>query len=143
MSTVAIGQAKTIEKLRSLGATDIVADKVGNKPFITFTAPNGKKVKISTRSKSSGTWQTSTRYGAHGTVQENESEFWVFVDLGREPVAFYIAPLSWVRNDIHLAHRAYLEKHGGHRAENDESEHHAISVKRIIEWQECWALMGL
>lgn len=47
-----------------------------------------------TRAKTAGTWQTSTRYGIDSVVDNNGSEFWVFIDLGREPNAFYITPLS-------------------------------------------------
>ncbi|MGK7246475.1 hypothetical protein ACSPAH_15625 [Buttiauxella agrestis] len=62
--------------------------------------------------------------------------------LGREPNTFYVTPLSWIRNDIYTAYMVYLEKHGGHRAQNDESTHHSISVKRIADWKDAWGLMG-
>lgn len=142
MTTAALGQLAVLQKLTSLGASNIVAQKEGNKPFITFIAPNGKTYKVMTRAKTALTWQTSTRYGIERAVDKNGSEFWVFIDLGREPNAFYITPLSWIRNDIHQAHLDYLGKHGGHRAQNDESTHHAISVNRIAGWEENWEQMG-
>ncbi|WP_226572207.1 hypothetical protein [Mangrovibacter yixingensis] len=110
--------------------------------WITLLTPNGKTYKVTTRAKKAGTWQTSTRYGIESAVDKNGSEFWVFIDLGREPNAFYITPLSWIRNDIHQAHLEYLVKHGGHRAQNDESTHHAIPVKRIAGWEDNWEQMG-
>lgn len=142
MTTAELGQSKTLQKLISLGARNAVIQKEGNKTFITFDAPNGKTYKVTTRTKTSGTWQTSTNYAAPCTFNKNDSEFWVFIDLGREPPVFYITPLSWIRNDIYQAYLDYLEKHGGHRAQNDESTHHAISVKRIADWKDGWAQMG-
>ncbi|MEY8711468.1 hypothetical protein [Mangrovibacter phragmitis] len=142
MTTAILGQLAVAQKLKSLGACNIVAQKEGNKTFVTFIAPNGKTYKVATRAKTSGTWQTTTDYGAPCALDKNDNEFWVFIDLGREPNTFYITPLSWIRNDIYEAHQVYLEKHGGHRAQNDESTHHAISVKRIAGWEDNWEQMG-
>lgn len=133
MTTAELGQLRVLQKLTSLGVSNAIVQKEGNRSSITFEAPNGKTYKVTTRAKTSGTWQTSTNYAAQCTLDKNDYEFWVFIDLGREPNTFYITPLSWIRNDIHQAHLDYLEKHGGHRAQNDESTHHAISVKRIAE----------
>jgi hypothetical protein len=143
MTTVELGQLKALQKLTSLGARNVIVQKEGNRSFITLDAPNGKTYRVTTRTKTSGTWQTTTNYGARCTVDKNDLEFWVFIDLGREPHAFYVAPLSWVRNDIYTAHLDYLDKHGGHRALNDKSTHHAISGKRIAKWKDAWAQIGL
>jgi hypothetical protein len=56
---------------------------------------------------------------------EDVRNFWVFVDFGGEP-RYWIVPEWWIRSDIHEAHQQYLQKHGGHRAENDDSNHHSI-----------------
>ncbi|MEG9636661.1 hypothetical protein, partial [Enterobacter asburiae] len=122
---------------------NVAVQKEGNKSFILFEAPNGKTCKVTTRSKKAGTWQTTTNYAAQCTLDKKDNAFWVFVDLGREPNTFYITPLSWIRNDIYEAHVEYLDKHGGHRAHNDESTHHSISVKRIAGWKNAWGEMGL
>ena len=143
MNTAELGQLAVLHKLTSLGARNIVVQKEGNKSFILFEAPNGKTCKVTTRSKKAGTWQTTTNYAAQCTLDKKDNAFWVFVDLGREPNTFYITPLSWIRNDIYEAHLAYLDKHGGHRAQNDESTHHSISVKRIAGWKNAWGDMGL
>jgi hypothetical protein len=142
VTTAELGQLSVLRKLTSLGAINVVAQKEGNRPFITFDAPNGKTYKVSTRAKTSGTWQTSTNYAAQCTLDKNDNEYWVFIDLGREPNVFYVTPLSWIRNDINEAHLGYLAKHGGHRAQNDESTHHSISDKRIADWKEAWGEMG-
>lgn len=143
MTTAELGQLMVLQKLTSLGASNAIVQKEGNRSSITFDAPNGKTYKVTTRAKTSGTWQTSTNYAAQCTLDKNDNEFWVFIDLGREPNTFYVTPLSWIRNDIYTAYMVYLEKHGGHRAQNDESTHHSISVKRIADWKDAWGLMGL
>lgn len=142
MTTAELGQLMVLQKLTSLGASNAIVQKEGNRSSITFDAPNGKTYKVTTRAKTSGTWQTSTNYAAQCTLDKNDNEFWVFIDLGREPNTFYVTPLSWIRNDIYTAYMGYLEKHGGHRAQNDESTHHSISVKRIADWKDAWGLMG-
>ncbi|MRS14799.1 hypothetical protein GJV06_07905 [Enterobacteriaceae bacterium RIT691] len=143
MTTAELGQLMVLQKLTSLGASNAIVQKEGNRSSITFDAPNGKTYKVTTRAKTSGTWQTSTNYAAQCTLDKNDNEFWVFIDLGREPNTFYVTPLSWIRNDIYTAYMVYLEKHGGHRAQNDESTHHSISVKRIAGWKNAWGEMGL
>ncbi|QLU67703.1 hypothetical protein [Citrobacter sp. wls718] len=143
MTTAELGQLMVLQKLTSLGASNAIVQKEGNRSSITFDAPNGKTYKVTTRAKTSGTWQTSTNYAAQCALDKKDNAFWVFVDLGREPNIFYITPLSWIRNDIYEAHLAYLDKHGGHRAQNDESTHHSISVKRIAGWKNAWGEMGL
>lgn len=143
MTTAELGQLMVLQKLTSLGASNAIVQKEGNRSSITFDAPNGKTYKVTTRAKTSGTWQTSTNYAAQCALDKKDNAFWVFVDLGREPNTFYITPLSWIRNDIYEAHLAYLDKHGGHRAQNDESTHHSISVKRIAGWKNAWGEMGL
>lgn len=142
MKTAESGQVKVFQKLVSLGAKNVQNHKEGNRSFITFDAPDGRHCKVTTRAKTAGTWQTSTNYAASCPLNENDNEFWVFIDLGREPSAFYVAPISWVKNDIFNAHQDYLRKHDGHRALNDQSTHHAIPVKRITAWKDAWAKMG-
>lgn len=143
MTTAELGQLMVLQKLTSLGASNAIVQKEGNRSSITFDAPNGKTYKVTTRAKTSGTWQTSTNYAAQCTLDKNDNKFWVFIDLGREPNTFYITPLSWIRNDIYQAHSDYLDKNNGHRAQNDNSTHHSIAVKRIADWKDAWGLMGL
>ncbi|MCS2162618.1 hypothetical protein MUU47_16125 [Scandinavium sp. H11S7] len=142
MTTAELGQLMVLQKLTSLGARNVIVQKEGNRSFITFDAPNGKGYKVTTRTKTSGTWQTTTNYGASCTFNKDDNEFWVFVDIGQKPNIFYVTPLSWINNDIYQAHMDYLTKHGGHRAENDESTHHAISIKRVASWKDAWDKLG-
>jgi hypothetical protein len=71
------------------------------------------------------------------------SAFWVFVDLAERQPAFYVAPEWWVRNDIYEAHRAYLARHGGHRAQTEDSTYHAIQPDRVHQWRDRWDQLEL
>jgi hypothetical protein len=66
----------------------------------------------------------------------------VFVDLGGAP-RYWIVPDGWIRNDIHEAHQQYLNKHGGHRAQNDDSNHHSINESRLEHWHNKWDILGI
>ena len=71
--------------------------------------------------------------------------FWVFVDLGSMDAhpRYWVVPDWWLKNDIYTAHRAYLRKHGGQRARNPDSTHHAIDESRLREWQGRWEILGI
>jgi hypothetical protein len=48
-----------------------------------------------------------------------------------------------VRRDIDADHQAYLARHGGRRAVNQESDHHAIRLERVALWESRWDLLGV
>ena len=77
------------------------------------------------------------------TKPEAEDSFWVFVDIGGERTEFYIAPKWWVENNIYETHHEYLARHGGKRAINQESTHHAILHRHIAEWKDRWDVLGI
>lgn len=106
---------------------------------VILGASNPKRILV--RSKSSGTWQTTIRYAKQRTTKENESEFWVFVDLEYSTPKFYIAPSWWIQNNIYECHQKYLARNGGHRKLNDSAEHHAIELSRVKKWEGCWELL--
>lgn len=143
MSTAEIGFNTVYQKIKSIGAASVVQEKVGNKRTINFIGLNGKKYKVTTRTKKSGTWQTSIDYGVKRAENKNETEYWVFVDISRDPAAFYIVPLWWIQNDIHKVHSEYLEKNDGKRVKNNQSKHHSINKKRIEKWLDSWDQIGL
>lgn len=119
----------------------------GNMPTIDVLASNldrSRTVAIQVKTKTAGTWQTSTRRARphEGTVEETD-EFWAFVDIGKDPEVrpdFYIAPAWWVENSIHERHQAYLARHGG---KSRDSTHHAIPKSVIKEWRERWDVLGI
>ena len=143
MATAEIGFQNAKSKIRERGGVNVIEHKEGNKRFITYIGLDGKQYKVFSRAKKAGTWQTSTSYGKQQKPKNNETNFWLFVDIGFDPPKFYPVPFSWISNNIYEVHQAYLEKHGGVRPINKESNHHAVGLKRIKNWEDRWETMGL
>ena len=101
----------------------------------------GSRYLLFVKTRTSGSWQAVCTDGDPEKARSNV--FWIFVDLEPEVPEFYIAPDAWVREDILRHHQAYLERYGGHRAQNDDSKHHAIQTARIERWRNRWDLLGL
>jgi Holliday junction resolvase-like predicted endonuclease len=121
----------------------------GNMPGIDILASNvarTRTVSIQVKTKTAGSWHTTTRRGRPREEVPDEIDFWVFVNMGRDPEArpdFFIVPAWWMENSIHVEHAAYLARHGGHRAQNPDSNHHAILLSQIEQWRERWDLLGI
>jgi len=141
--TAAKGINATIELIEQRGGKSVRRYKEGNKTFISFVGVHGKEVTVTVRTKTYGDWQTSTTYGTPQKENPNESNYWVFVDIGVKPYRFYPVPLWWIANNIHERYQAYLKKFGGHRKYNDDSTHHKVTLERIRRWEGQWDEMGL
>ena len=103
-----------------------------------------RKISIQVKTRTRGSWHANIDRDGHIRAEDPlEEKFWVFVDLGPEHPEYYIAPAWWIENDIYDHHRAYLKKHGGHRAVNDESKHHSIGADRLTPWKERWDVLGI
>jgi hypothetical protein len=48
-----------------------------------------------------------------------------------------------MEDDIYSAHQDYLMRHGGRRAENNDSKHHAIRLDRVQQWEGRWDILGI
>lgn len=124
----------------------------GNMPKIDLMACNqdrSRTIYIQVKTKGGGrTWHSSI-VGSKPTKApakpSDETNFWVFVDLGDSNTSprYWVVPDWWLRNDIHIAHEEYLERHGGKRARNPDSTHHSIHEKRLKDWQEKWEILGI
>lgn len=143
LQTAELGFNAARREIEIRGGIEIEALKEGNKRFITYTGLDGDRYTITTRSKSKGDWQTSINYGGARKENPMEREFWLFIDLEIDPPRFYPVPLWWIENDIHTAFQALLRKHGGRRARNDKSTHHAVRLPRIRRWESRWSEMAL
>jgi hypothetical protein len=121
----------------------------GNMPGIDLLASDRgrtRTVSIQVKTRRSGSWHSSIGEGRASTgVDDDDSRFWVFVDLGDAyaPPRYYIVRDAWIRHDIYEAHQAYIAKHGGQRAKNPTSLHHAIYLARIEQWEDRWDLLNL
>lgn len=121
----------------------------GNMPEIDILASDvarTRTVAIQVKTKTAGTWQTSIERGQRRRRKDNETDYWIFVDIGKDPEArpdYFIVPRWWIENSIHTRHKAYLDSRGGQRARTPESKHHAIPVSVIEEWRERWDVLGI
>jgi hypothetical protein len=112
---------------------DLLASDVEHKEIIS----------IQVKTKTAGTWQTSTLHGKKQEQPEKVTKFWIFVDLGKDDPVYYVVPGWWIENDIDKAHNEYLKAHGGKRAKSNDSTHHAIPAKRIEQWSGRWDILGI
>jgi hypothetical protein len=78
-----------------------------------------------------------------GGEDPTETSFWVFVELGGEHPAYFIAPRWWVRNDIWRDHIAYLARYQQKYGHPRESEHHGIQTRRVEQWRDRWEVLGI
>src|SRR6266700_4706365 len=136
------GRRKVEAELLRRGAGSVTSTARGTRRiFLLATNSTGSRtVELRIKTKRKGSWQTTIDEAKPGNTAVNLADtrnFWVFVDFGGEP-RYWIVPDWWIRNDIHDAHQRYVQKHGGHRARNDESNHHSIEESRLERWQNKW-----
>ena len=121
----------------------------GNMPKIDLIACNqdqSRTIHIQVKTKRSGrTWHSSIVGSKPMDPPADETNFWIFVDLndlGASP-RYWVVPDWWIRDNIYKTHKSYLESHGGKRARNPDSTHHAINESRLEEWQGRWDILGI
>lgn len=137
------GIQAVISELEKYGAKNSICLQKGNQRKIEFLSPNGNTYSATVRTKTTGTWQTSIKYAEVRAENVHERDYWVFVDIGEILPKFYPVPFWWISNDIHEAHEKYLERHGGHRKLNENSDHHAVQLNRVKKWENNWVQLGL
>jgi hypothetical protein len=93
-------------------------------------------VQVLSRRQPGSPWQTKAD---QPTVEDAEAV--IFVDLSGETPDFYVAPASWVREDVRAHHAAWLDQVGGSRPRTPESDHTAIPVERIQRWHRRWDVL--
>jgi hypothetical protein len=103
----------------------------------------GQKLSLYVKTRRRGDWQTTVGHGQPRSQDDDETNYWVFVDLTEERPAYYIVPEWWIENDIFETFQAYLARHGGRRALSPSSTHHGIKTQRIAQWRSRWDLVGL
>jgi hypothetical protein len=119
----------------------------GNMPGIDVLASDvgdNRRISIQVKSKSSGSWHARFPQDAAELTQDPaETSFWIFVDLGGEHPAYFVAPRWWVRNDIWRDHTAYLARYQQKHGHPRESTHHGILVRRVEQWRDRWDILGI
>jgi len=144
------GEYFVVAELNKRGAYAVTF--AGNMPKIDVMACNqdqSRTIHIQVKTKRGGrSWHASIidskLMEPPGTPLE-ETDFWVFVDLGDLDTSprYWVVPAWWIRNDIYTTHKAYLDRHGGTRARNPDSTHHAIDERRLKEWQARWDILSI
>jgi len=137
------GVEQAIEELERRGAVVEPATSTRSRNTLRARPPGGAPVEIYVKTRGVGTWQTDVRRGSPTPDSPEDGRFWLFVDLTRTPIHFYVAPEWWVENDIYETYQADLARFGGSRPKNPTSTHHGISEERIAQWRERWDLLGL
>lgn len=144
------GEYFVVAELNKRGAYAVTF--AGNMPKIDLMACNhdqSRTIHIQVKTKRGGrSWHSSitgSKPMSPPASPMDETNFWVFVDLGDLDVSprYWVVPDWWIRNDIYEAHQAYLASHGGNRARNPDSTHHAIEERRLEEWQARWDVLGI
>ena len=123
-------------KHRGWSVTEVVEDRV---TYLEAARAPSRRIRVRVKARTKGTWQATVTSGREASRPPAIPTFWAFVDLATVPFAVYVAPDAWVRRDIHRAHAEYLRRHGGRRARNDASNHHAIATSRVERWRDNWA----
>jgi hypothetical protein len=93
-------------------------------------------VQVLSRRQPASPWQTDVN---SPTVEDAEAV--IFVDLSGETPDFYVAPASWVQEDVRSHHEAWLASVGGTRPRNPGSKHTAIPEARIKQWHQRWDVL--
>ncbi len=134
------GRVLVLAELRNKGIDSLVV--VGSRrKVILATSNDGKReIQIRIKTKRRGSWHTTlaeSKPSSSVVPLTEEIKFWIFIDFESSP-RFWIVPERWIQNDIYEAHEKYLEKYGGHRAQNDDSDHHSVTEDRIAKWEDRW-----
>jgi hypothetical protein len=100
---------------------------------------NGVRRIVRYTTRSSGDFQLST-VNNHAPLNRDD-HFWAFVDLaGREPSVTVLLEDD-ARAFFKAEHENYLASHGGHRPENDNSDHQGLTdaqMSRMLRRSRTW-----
>lgn len=102
----------------------------------TRLSVDGQIVQVLSRRQPGSPWQASVD---HPTTEDAHAV--VFVDLTGDTPDFYVAPASWVADDVRSHHNAWLAQVGGTRPRNPSSDHTAIPLERIEQWRQRWDVL--
>lgn len=121
----------------------------GNMPNIDILASDVEQtrtVSVQVKTKTTGTWHSSTLRGELRDEDPDEARFWILVDIGRDPEIgpfYWVVPEWWMLNHIHVHFHERLAASGGTRLKNPDSTHFAIIPKNVEQWRDRWDLLGI
>ena len=132
------GIAAVVEEVTRRGGYTQVERAGNTREVVVSGEGGGGEVRLLVRARTAGAWQTRASYGEPRVQDAYPTRFWVLVHLNRGTAQCYVVPDWWMRNDIYEKHEEYLRAHGGSRALNPESDHHAIRTERVAQWLDRW-----
>ena len=139
------GRKKVEAELLRRGAASVTSHGTRKIHLQAANSSHSRTVELQVKTKQKGNWHTTTDEAKQTVTPPDSKEvrnFWVFVDFGGAP-RYWIVPDWWLRNDIDEAHKRYLNKRDGHRAKNDNSNHHSIEESRLENWQNKWEILDI
>lgn len=140
------GEYFVVAELNKRGA--FAVPFAGNMPKIDIIACNNdesRTVYLQVKTKRGKNWHLSIVGSQPMSPKDDESHFWIFVDLGdvNAHPRHWIVPEWWLKDNIYHAHQAYLHQHGGIRPSNPDSTHHSIDERRLEPWHDRWDILGI
>ena len=127
------------------GASSVTSHGTRKVHLCATSSNNSRTVELKVKVKRKGNWHTRIEEGKvidSPLSPEDVRSFWLLLDLGGQP-RYWIVPEWWIRNHIHETYQPYLNKHGGHRPKNDNSNHHAIYESQLKKWQDKWEILSI
>jgi hypothetical protein len=97
---------------------------------------DGRVVRVLSRRQPGSPWQANVNRPA-----TEDAEAVVFVDLTGDVPDYYVAPASWVEQDVRTHHEQWLARIGGERPRNPDSDHTAVPVERLEQWHRRWDVL--
>ena len=136
-----------VAELLRRGVGDVTYDDRQRSPEIVATdTTQSRAVTLRIKTKTTGDWQTTTALGEPREPDNDETSFWVLVDIGTDPdraPTFHVVPDWWMRNYIHWELQNHLRRHGGTRPNTPGSNHCAIKPADVAAWHGRWDTLGL
>ncbi len=139
------GRSFVESELKKRGAGSVTSEGTQKIYLQASSSDRSRTVQIQVKTKRKGNWHSKTDEAEATETPPNPNnvrKFWVFVDLSGAR-RYWVVPDWWMRNDIHEAHQAYLNRHGGRRPKTLDSNHHSIGEKRLEQWQDKWEILGI
>lgn len=143
-SIARIGMAALKNEIEKLGGQNLKVPSPSKRNILEFDSPGNLRMQLRVKTMTKGGWQASIK-DADSNPEQEKSKFWVFIEVSQLSghKKFYIAPEHWVKKDIFVKHREYLDRNNGARVSGADSNHHSIKPERVSEWESRWDLLGL
>ena len=141
------GRRFVVRELERRGAVDVAHYKEGRRTLLRASdSRRTRRVTIRVKTKSRANWQASTDDIASAGRPDDNSRFWVLVDLAMGDTGsakYFVMPDRWIRNCIKEHHAWWLASHGGERPVTPGSKHVAIEPQEVEEWRDAWDVLGI